>query len=362
MKKEDILKVLDGIPAPESGTGLVKSGLVKNVQLFGKQVDIDLLVFTPALHVRKKLEGDVERAIREAFGQDVEVKISTEVRKIETAAATIKGDPLAHIQNVIAIASGKGGVGKSTVTANLAVALADMGFKVGLVDADIYGPSMPIMFDVLRARPHSVQRDGQSKIEPIESYGVKLLSIGFFADPDQAVVWRGPMASSAMSQLLEKTLWGDLDILLVDMPPGTGDIQLTLAQRTTLSGAVIVTTPQDIALLDARKGIEMFQKVDVPVLGLIENMAAYVCTACGHVEPLFGEQGGEALAGQYGVPLLGQIPLDRAIRECADAGQPIVVVEPDGAIAGVYQQAATAIMASLGQHQPAQAPVISMGD
>jgi len=263
-------------------------------------------------------------------------------------------------RHVVAIASGKGGVGKSTVTTNLAAALARQGLSVGLLDADIYGPSQQHMLGV----PDNTTPDQQDSefLLPVEAHGLKTMSMGYLSSAKTPMVWRGPMASSAMSQLLEKTLWGDLDILLVDMPPGTGDIQLTLAQRATLSGAVIVTTPQDIALLDARKGIEMFQKVDVPVLGLIENMAAYVCTACGHVEPLFGEQGGEALAGQYGVPLLGQIPLDRAIRECADAGQPIVVVEPDGAIAGVYQQAATAIMASLGQRQPAQAPVISMGD
>ena len=263
-------------------------------------------------------------------------------------------------RHVVAIASGKGGVGKSTVTTNLAAALARQGLSVGLLDADIYGPSQQHMLGVPEHTTPD-QQDGEFLL-PVEAHGLKTMSMGYLSSAKTPMVWRGPMASSAMSQLLEKTLWGDLDILLVDMPPGTGDIQLTLAQRATLSGAVIVTTPQDIALLDARKGIEMFQKVDVPVLGLIENMAAYVCTACGHVEPLFGEQGGEALAGQYDVPLLGQIPLDRAIREYADAGQPIVVVEPEGAIAEVYQQAATALMASLGQHQPAQAPVISMGD
>ena len=325
MKKEDILKVLDGIPAPESGTGLVKSGLVKNVQLFGKQVDIDLLVFTPALHVRKKLEGDVERAIREAFGQDVEVKISTEVRKIETAAATIKGDPLAHIQNVIAIASGKGGVGKSTVTANLAVALADMGFKVGLVDADIYGPSMPIMFDVLRARPHSVQRDGQSKIEPIESYGVKLLSIGFFADPDQAVVWRGPMATKALNQMIFDADWGELDFLLVDLPPGTGDIHLSLVQALPVTGAVVVSTPQSVALADARKGVGMFrmESINVPVVGMVENMAYFTPEELpDNKYYIFGQQGAKLLAEDMDVPFLGEIPLVQSIREAGDIGRP----------------------------------------
>ena len=262
--------------------------------------------------------------------------------------------------HVVAVASGKGGVGKSTVTTNLAAALGRQGLAVGLLDADIYGPSQQHMLGVPENTTPD-QQDGEFLL-PIEAHGLKTMSMGYLSSAKTPMVWRGPMASSAMSQLLEKTLWGELDILLVDMPPGTGDIQLTLAQRTTLAGAVVVTTPQDIALLDARKGIEMFQKVDVPVLGLIENMAAYVCTACGHIEPLFGERGGQDLAQQYGVPLLGQIPLDRAIRECADSGKPIVLAEPDGAISGVYQQAATELMASLGQHQPASAPVISMGD
>ena len=267
---------------------------------------------------------------------------------------------LSRVRHIVVVASGKGGVGKSTTAVNLALALSRQGHKTGLFDADIYGPSQPLMLGIAPGTRPEIE--GGKFMLPVEAHGIKCNSVGLLVDENQAMVWRGPMVVGAFNQILNDTRWGELDFLIVDMPPGTGDIQLTLAQRATLSGAVIVTTPQDIALLDARKGIEMFQKVDVPVLGLIENMAAYVCTACGHVEPLFGEQGGEALAGQYGVPLLGQIPLDRAIRECADAGQPIVVVEPDGAIAGVYQQAATAIMASLGQRQPAQAPVISMGD
>ena len=262
--------------------------------------------------------------------------------------------------HVVAVASGKGGVGKSTVTANLAAALRQHGLSVGLLDADIYGPSQQLMLGVSdNVTPD--QQDGEFLL-PVEAHGLKTMSMGYLSSAKTPMVWRGPMASSAMAQLLEKTLWGDLDVLLVDMPPGTGDIQLTLAQRATLSGAVIVTTPQDIALLDARKGIEMFQKVEVPVLGLIENMAAHVCTECGHVEPLFGEAGGEQLAARYQVTLLGQIPLDRAIREHSDAGQPVVLAEPDGPIAEIYRNAATQLMAVLGQQQPAAAPVISMGD
>jgi ATP-binding protein involved in chromosome partitioning len=262
--------------------------------------------------------------------------------------------------HVVAVASGKGGVGKSTVTTNLAAALMQQGLAVGLLDADIYGPSQQHMLGV----PENTIPDQQGGefLLPVEAHGLKTMSMGYLSSAKTPMVWRGPMASSAMSQLLEKTLWGDIDVLLVDMPPGTGDIQLTLAQRAILSGAVIVTTPQDIALLDARKGIEMFQKVEVPVLGLIENMAAHVCSGCGQVEPLFGEAGGEQLAEQYGVPVLGQIPLDRAIREHSDQGHPIVLADPEGAIAAVYQAAALKLTAALGQQQPAPAPIISMGE
>lgn len=263
-------------------------------------------------------------------------------------------------RQVVAVASGKGGVGKSTVTTNLAVALSQQGLSVGLLDADIYGPSQQHMLGIAENRTPD-QQDGEFLL-PIEAYGLKTMSMGYLTTAETPMVWRGPMASSALSQLLEKTLWGDIDLLLVDMPPGTGDIQLTLSQRATLSGAVIVTTPQDIALLDARKGIEMFQKVDVPVLGLIENMSSHTCPACGHSEPLFGEAGGENLAAHYAVPLLAQIPLSRAIREQSDQGRPIVVSEPEGQEAQIYQQAATALMDSLAQQKPASGPVISMSD
>ena len=263
-------------------------------------------------------------------------------------------------RQVVAVASGKGGVGKSTVTTNLAVALSQQGLSVGLLDADIYGPSQQHMLGVADNRTPD-QQDGEFLL-PIEAYGLKTMSMGYLTTAETPMVWRGPMASSALSQLLEKTLWGDIDLLLVDMPPGTGDIQLTLSQRATLSGAVIVTTPQDIALIDARKGIEMFQKVDVPVLGLIENMSSHTCPACGHSEHLFGEAGGENLAAHYAVPLLAQIPLSSAIREQSDQGRPIVVSEPEGQEAQIYQQAATALMDSLAQQKHASGPVISMSD
>ena len=263
-------------------------------------------------------------------------------------------------RHVVAIASGKGGVGKSTVTTNLAAALKRQGLAVGLLDADIYGPSQQHMLGV----PESTvpdQQDGAFLL-PVEAHGLKTMSMGYLSSAKTPMVWRGPMASSAMSQLLEKTLWGDLDILLIDMPPGTGDIQLTLAQRSTLSGAVIVTTPQDIALLDARKGIEMFQKVEVPVFGMIENMAAHVCSACGHVDPLFGEAGGRDLADAYDVPLLGQIPLTRVIRECSDQGVPVVVAEPEGPVAAIYLEMGQQLMVMLEQYEAPEGPAISMGD
>jgi ATP-binding protein involved in chromosome partitioning len=252
--------------------------------------------------------------------------------------------PLPTIRNVLAVASGKGGVGKSTTSANLALALAAQGARVGLLDADIYGPSQPLMMGLAGARPSTP--DGKS-IEPLVAYGVKVMSIGFLIDAEQPMVWRGPMVTQALAQLLSETRWGDLDYLVVDMPPGTGDTQLTLAQRVPVSGAIIVTTPQDIALLDARKGLQMFRKVEVPVLGIVENMATHVCSNCGHEEPIFGAGGGERMAAQYGVPLLGSLPLDMRIREQADGGRPTVVAEPDGRLARAYREIARRAAARL---------------
>jgi ATP-binding protein involved in chromosome partitioning len=245
--------------------------------------------------------------------------------------------PLDGISNVIAIASGKGGVGKSTVAVNLCLALAQEGARVGILDADIYGPSQPRMLGLAGQRP--VTHDGKI-LEPLEAHGVKAMSIGFLVDESQPMAWRGPMVTSALNQLLTDTRWGELDYLLVDMPPGTGDIQLTLSQRVPVSGAVIVTTPQDIALADARKGLEMFQKVNVPVLGVVENMSIHVCSSCGHEEPVFGQAGGERLAAQYDLPLLGALPLDRRIGEDTEQGIPSVVADPDGVIADAYRRIA----------------------
>ena len=266
--------------------------------------------------------------------------------------------PHPRIRNIIAVGSGKGGVGKSTTAVNLALALAAGGTKVGILDADIHGPSIPAMLG-LSGRPDSP--DGKS-IEPMQAHGVEAMSIGFLVDQDTPMIWRGPMATSALTQLLGETLWGGeegLDVLVVDLPPGTGDIQLTLAQKIPVAGAVIVTTPQDIATLDARKSLKMFEKVEVPVLGLIENMAMHTCSNCGQVEHLFGQGGGERMAGQYGVPLLGSLPLDIGIREQGDAGQPIVIAQPDSAAARAYRQAAAALVEALSRRPRAKSSIAS---
>jgi len=263
--------------------------------------------------------------------------------------------PHPRVRNVIAVGSGKGGVGKSTTAVNLALALAAEGARVGLLDADVYGPSIPAMLG-LSGRPDSP--DNKS-IEPMRAFGVEAMSIGLLVDQDTPMIWRGPMATSALMQLFNDTLWGDLDYLLIDLPPGTGDIQLTLAQKIPVAGAVIVTTPQDIATLDAKKALKMFEKVEVPVLGIVENMAVHTCSNCGHVEHLFGWGGGERMAAQYGVPLLGSLPLDIAIREQGDAGQPVVVAAPDSAVAQAYRQTARVMAATLAQRPRASVPIAS---
>jgi ATP-binding protein involved in chromosome partitioning len=276
-------------------------------------------------------------------------------QRISAHAVQAGLSPSPRVRNVIAVGSGKGGVGKSTTAVNLALALQAEGAKVGILDADVYGPSIPTMLG-LSGKPESP--DNKS-IEPMRAFGVETMSIGFLVDADTPMIWRGPMATSALTQLFNDTRWDDLDYLLIDLPPGTGDIQLTLAQKIPVAGAVIVTTPQDIATLDAKKALAMFQKVNVHVLGIVENMAVHVCSNCGHREHLFGEGGGQRMAAQYGVPLLGSLPLDIAIREQGDAGQPVVVAAPDSAVAQAYRQVARAMAAELAQRPRASMPIAS---
>ncbi|MFC3392710.1 iron-sulfur cluster carrier protein ApbC [Aidingimonas halophila] len=263
------------------------------------------------------------------------------------------------VKHIVAVASGKGGVGKSTVTANLALAMAAEGYRVGLLDADIYGPSQAQMLGIGEGvRPQQV---GENGFAPLEAHGIQAMSMAFMVDVTEPMVWRGPMVAGAFQQLLNQTVWNDLDYLFIDMPPGTGDIQLTLAQKVPVSGAVIVTTPQDIALLDARKGIEMFRKVNVPVLGIVENMSLHVCSRCGHSEPIFGEGGGERIAAQYDTRLLGQLPLTLAIREQADGGKPTVVAEPDGEVTMTFRSVARAVAEGV-ESQSDEGPSITFGE
>ena len=326
-----LLAALQTIVDPNTGKDFVSTKQLKNLQVSGGDVSFDVELGYPAKSQIPALRQALIGAARGVPGVDnVSVNVATKV----IAHAVQRGVQLMpNVKNIIAVASGKGGVGKSTTAANLALALAAEGASVGLLDADIYGPSMPIMMGI-SGRPESL--DGQN-MEPMENYGVQVSSIGFLVDPDEAMIWRGPMASQALDQLLRQTNWKDLDYLIVDMPPGTGDIQLSLSQRVPLTGAVIVTTPQDIALADARKGVAMFEKVGVPILGLVENMAVHVCSNCGHVEHIFGAEGGKRYAAEKGIDYLGALPLALSIREQADSGRPSVVADPDGQAATNYK-------------------------
>jgi ATP-binding protein involved in chromosome partitioning len=331
LNKKEILAALETITVSGEGQNMVESGAVQNVICFADEVVVDLKLTTPALHIKKRAEADVIAVIKEKVDANAKVQVNIKVEappKKESAASNpnlIKGKPVPGIKNIIAVASGKGGVGKSTVTANLAVTLSKMGFKVGVLDADIYGPSIPIMFDVAMERPLSVNVDGKSKMKPIESYGVKVLSIGFFTKPNQAVIWRGPMASKALNQLIFDAAWGELDFMLVDLPPGTGDIHLSIMQSLPITGAVVVSTPQTVALADARKGVAMFQQenIQVPVLGIIENMSYFTPEELpDNKYYIFGKEGAKNLAEDLEVPFLGEIPLVQSIREAGDAGRP----------------------------------------
>ncbi|MBC7000584.1 Mrp/NBP35 family ATP-binding protein [Cytophaga sp. FL35] len=325
--KKQVLKALENITVPGEGQNMVESGAVKNVQIFGDEVEVDISISNPSLQARKKTEVEILKVIHREVYEKAKIKINIKVDAPAAKPKTneIKGKPIPGIQNIIAVASGKGGVGKSTVTANLAVTLAKMGFKVGLLDADIYGPSMPIMFDVANEKPLAVNVDGKSKMKPVENYGVKLLSIGFFTQPNQAVIWRGPMASKALNQMIFDAAWEELDFLLVDLPPGTGDIHLSIMQAMPITGAVVVSTPQEVALADAKKGVAMFQQetINVPVLGIIENMAYFTPEELPNNKYyIFGKEGAKYLAEDLQVPFLGEIPLVQSVREAGDVGRP----------------------------------------
>jgi ATP-binding protein involved in chromosome partitioning len=334
----DALKV---VVDPNTGRDFVTSKAIKNLAVTDADVSFDVVLGYPAKSqvagFRKAL---IEAAKSVAGVANVSVNITSQI----VAHAVQRGvQLLPKVKNVVAVASGKGGVGKSTTAVNLALALAAEGARVGLLDADIYGPSLPMMMGI-EGRPEST--DGQT-MDPLENYGVQVMSIGFLVAQDEAMIWRGPMATQALEQLLRQTNWQDLDYLIVDMPPGTGDIQLTLWQRVPMTGAVIVTTPQDIALLDAKKGIKMFEKVGVPILGIVENMAVHVCSQCGHVEHIFGADGGKKMAAEYQMDYLGALPLNMQIRLQADSGHPTVVSDPDGEIAGIYKAVARQVAVSI---------------
>ena len=328
LNKQDILDALKTITVPGEGQNMVDSGAVTNVVTFADEVIVDLTIKNPSLQARKKTEVEILQTIHRKVYEKAKIKVNI---KVEAPAPTpkqtneIKGKPIPGISNIVAVASGKGGVGKSTVTANLAVTLAKMGFKVGVLDADIYGPSIPIMFDVASERPLSVNIDGKSKMKPVENYGVKVLSIGFFTKPDQAVIWRGPMASKALNQMIFDAAWGELDFLLLDLPPGTGDIHLSIMQALPITGSVVVSTPQNVALADAKKGVAMFQQdsINVPVLGIIENMAYFTPAELPENKYyIFGKEGAKHLAEDLQVPFLGELPLVQSIREAGDIGRP----------------------------------------
>ena len=339
--EQALMGALQTVVDPNTGRDFVSAKAIKNLSIQDGDVSFDVELGYPA---KSQLAGFRKSLIAAAKGVPGVANVSVNVSSKIVAHAVQRGvQLLPRVKNIVAVASGKGGVGKSTTAVNLALALAAEGASVGILDADIYGPSQPMMMGI-DGRPES--DDGQT-MEPLENYGVQVMSIGFLIAHDEAMIWRGPMATQALEQLLRQTNWKDLDYLIVDMPPGTGDIQLTLSQRVPMTGAVIVTTPQDIALIDAKKGIKMFEKVGVPILGLVENMAVHVCSQCGHAEHIFGVDGGKTMAAEYGMPYLGALPLDMQIRLQADTGRPTVVADPDGEVAGIYKAVARQVAVAI---------------
>jgi len=328
LNKQDIYNSLDTITAPGEGKSLVESKAIKNVVIFGKEVIVEVTISNPTLQAKKKIEVEIMKVIHDKVYQKADVKVNVTVNAPEKPKNTINGTKIDGVQNIIAIASGKGGVGKSTITANMAITLSKMGFKVGILDADVYGPSMPIMFDVAEARPLASNIDGRSKMVPVENYGVKMLSLGFFTQPDQAVIWRGAMASKALNQMIFDADWGELDFMLIDLPPGTGDIHLSIVQAIPITGAVIVSTPQNIALADAKKGVAMFQQenINVPVLGIVENMSYFTPAELpDNKYYIFGKDGAKNLAEDIDTTFLGEVPLVQSIREAGDSGHPVAL-------------------------------------
>lgn len=323
IEKAQVIEALRKITAPGEGGNLISSEAVKNIVIFGDEVVVDVQITNPSLQAKKKIEVEIIKAIHQEIHEKAKVKVN--VAAISVEKPSIKGKPIPGISNVVAVASGKGGVGKSTITANLAATLAKMGLRVGILDADVYGPSIPIMFDVEHEKPRSQASGNDSKMVPVENYGVKILSIGFFTHRDQAVIWRGPMAAKALNQMIFDAAWGELDFLLIDLPPGTGDIHLSIMQSLPITGAVVVSTPQAVALADARKGIAMFRQetINVPVLGVVENMAYFTPEELPNNKYyIFGKEGAQQLAQKMNVPFLGEVPLVQSIREAGDVGRP----------------------------------------
>ena len=334
---ENVQTVLSSIMNPDTQSDLMACASIKNLSVSDNNIHVDVVLGYPAKSQFQAIKDSVVSQLKKiADVKNIEVNVSSDIvaHTVQRGVKLLPG-----VKNIIAVASGKGGVGKSTTAVNLALALSAEGASVGILDADIYGPSLPMMLGI-SGRPES---KAENTIEPMEGHGLQASSIGFLINEDSPMVWRGPMVTSALEQLLRQTRWRDLDYLIVDMPPGTGDIQLTLSQKVPVTGAVIVTTPQDIALLDARKGLKMFEKVGVPIIGIVENMSTYICPSCGHEEHVFGSGGGQKMCSDYGVDFLGSLPLNISIREQSDAGRPTVVAEPDGPISMVYQQIARQI-------------------
>src|SRR4051812_12645221 len=333
LSEAQVQSVLKSLVDPNTGKDFVATRSLRNVKVSGDDVSLEIELGYPGKSQYEPIRRQITQALKSAGASAVSVKVGSKVvaHAVQRGVKLIPG-----IKNIIAVASGKGGVGKSTTAVNLALALAAEGASVGILDADIYGPSQPMMLGIA-GRPES--KDGKH-LEPMEAHGLQAISIGFLIDVDTPMVWRGPMVTQALEQLLKDTAWRELDYLVVDLPPGTGDIQLTLAQKVPVTGAVIVTTPQDIALIDARKGLKMFEKVGIPILGIVENMSFHVCPKCGHESHIFGSGGAERMAQAYGTELLGQLPLDEAIRSQADSGKPTVVSDPDGPVAEIYRRIA----------------------